>query len=225
MGARSRDPDEIARESRAPCHDGAGLPLESRAGSDARRGGTRLSRRPRAAWCRRAAWTRRGESCRLQLRGSRVTAAAGGRPLALFAACLLEVFRPTSFSPRSCWPTRIEALTTMSAGRAHPKLSKAQSFPLSAEDHGAAQYWRLAAHHNSAPHLPSAHITCTQWLIALSPIPVHRSRRHGLDQCREWLDPEKECIDPAEDGAPRTLPERRAGTGYQGPLGSRTKLT
>jgi len=28
----------------------------------------------------------------------------------------------------------------MSAGRAHPKLSKAQSFPLSAEDHGAAQY-------------------------------------------------------------------------------------
>ena len=31
----------------------------------------------------------------------------------------------------------------MSAGRAHPKLSKAQSFPLSAEDHGAAQYWRL----------------------------------------------------------------------------------
>ena len=46
----------------------------------------------------------------------------------------------------------------MSAGRAHPKLSKAQSFPLSAEDHGAAQYWRPAAHHNSAPHLPSAHI-------------------------------------------------------------------
>ena len=56
----------------------------------------------------------------------------------------------------------------MSAGRAHPKLSKAQSFPLSAEDHGAAQYWRLAAHHNSAPHLPSAHITCNQWLIALT---------------------------------------------------------
>ena len=187
MAARSRDPDEIARESRAPCHDGAGLPLESRAGSDARRGGTRLSRRPRAAWCRRAAWTRRGESCRLQLRGSRVTAAAGGRPLALLAACLMLAPKVRLFTPPTlplkrrrrhvsllppvaqlCWPTRIEALTTMSAGRAHPKLSKAQSFPLSAEDHGAAQYWRLAAHHNSAPHLPSAHITCTQWLIALT---------------------------------------------------------
>ena len=31
----------------------------------------------------------------------------------------------------------------MSAGRAQPKLSKAQSFPLSAEQHGAALCWRL----------------------------------------------------------------------------------
>ena len=31
----------------------------------------------------------------------------------------------------------------MSAGRAQPKLSKAQSFPLSAEQHGAAPCWRL----------------------------------------------------------------------------------
>ena len=111
----------------------------------------------------------------------------------------------------------------MSAGRAHPKLSKAQSFPLSAEDHGAVQYWRLLTT-TLRPTCPPPHYVHPVADLR-SPIPVHRSRRHGLDQCREWLGPEKEGIDPAEDGAPRTLPERRAGTGYQGLLGSGSELT
>ena len=123
VGARSRDPDEIARESRAPCHDGAGLPLESRAGSDARRGGTRLSRRPRAAWCRRAAWTRRGESCRLQLRGSRVTAAAGGRPLALLAACLMLDAVVRLFTP----PGRPTLLADANRGAHHNERGSCSS--------------------------------------------------------------------------------------------------
>ena len=158
VAARSGDPDEIARESRAPCHDGAGLPLESRAGSDARRGGTRLSRRPRAAWCRRAAWTRRGESCRLQLRGSRVTAAAGGRPLALLAACLMLAAKVRLFTP----PGRPTLLADANRGAHHNERGScsSQAFQgaiLSAVRRGSRCGTILAAaHHNSAPHLPSA---------------------------------------------------------------------
>ena len=109
----------------------------------------------------------------------------------------------------------------MSAGRAQPKLSKAQSFPLSAEHHGAAPCWRLliATLHSACP--PPHDVRPAE---ANPREPVHRSRRHGLVQWRECPAPEKERIGPAEDGAPRTLPERRAGTGYQGLMGQGASL-
>ena len=144
---------EIARsrESRVRAID-ACLPLKRRACSEARHV------QPRAAWCGSAGPTQRAAAA----------ARPAGRPLALgssrrglAAAPSTTAITRTStvrfnrfiflfFSrvlpfclPRRPTFSRASRRAIMSAGRAQPKLSKAQSFPLSAEQHGAAPCWRL----------------------------------------------------------------------------------